>query len=146
MRHFRFDCHTNILDLAVGSSFPADLRCTIKLANKTASADFGNSVTVSSAPATAGGAMMLLGYYNDPATRIPVNCAAARVYGCKVVRSGTLIHDWVPVRTQEGLVTLYDRVTDELLPVTGTGKLTAGPVWAHEGPVEVPKGTFILFR
>ena len=32
------------------------------------------------------------------------------------------------------------------LPVTGTGKLTAGPVWAHEGPVEVPKGTFILFR
>ena len=46
----------------------------------------------------------------------------------------------------EGVVTLYDRVTDTTPEIKGTGKLIAGPVWAHEGPVEVPKGTFILFR
>ena len=69
-----------------------------------------------------------------------------RIYGCRVVRSGTLIHDWVPVRTPEGVVTLYDRVTDTTPEFAGTGKLLAGPSWAHEGPVIPPKGTMMTIR
>ena len=61
-------------------------------------------------------------------------------------RSGVIIHDWVPVRTPEGMVTLYDRVTDTIPVLKGTGQLIAGPVWKHEGPVVFPPGTVIIFR
>ena len=89
---------------------------------------------------------MLLAYYSDPNNQVPASCAAMRIYGCRVVRSGTLLHDWVPVRTPEGVVTLYDRVTEAPLVCTGTGTLIAGPSWAHEGPVIFPKGTMMIIR
>ena len=144
--NFRFDSHTNVVEVPIGTSITTGTRYTIKMSNRTASTDGGLSATAATAPATAGGAMLLLGYYNTPTTRAPVNCAAARVYSCKVVRSGALLHDWVPVRTPEGVVTLYDRVTEAPLACSGTGHLVAGPSWAHEGPVIPPTGTMILFR
>ena len=52
----------------------------------------------------------------------------------------------MPVRTPEGVVTLYDRVTDTTPEFAGTGKLLAGPSWAHEGPVVFPKGTMMIIR
>jgi len=144
--NFRFDSHTNVVDVPIGTFITTGTRYTIKMSNRTASTDGGLSATAATAPATAGGAMLLLGYYNTPTTRAPINCAAARVYSCKVVRSGALLHDWVPVCTPEGVVTLYDRVTEAPLVCTGTGKLIAGPSWAHEGPVIPPTGTLMLFR
>ena len=144
--NFRFDSHTNVVDIPIGSFMTTGTRYTIKMSNKTASTDGGLSATAATAPATAGGAMLLLGYYNTPTTRAPVNCAAARVYSCKVVRSGALLHDWVPVRTPEGVVTLYDRVNDTTPEFAGTGRLIAGPSWAHEGPVIFPKGTMMIIR
>jgi hypothetical protein len=144
--NFRFDSHTNVVDVPVGSSIATGTRCKIKMSNKTASTDGGLSATAATAPTTAGGAMSLLCYYNTPTTRAPVNCAAARVYGCRVVRSGTLLHDWVPVRTPEGVVTLYDRVDGTTPECAGTGRLIAGPSWEHEGPVIPPTGTLMLFR
>lgn len=56
-----------------------------------------------------------------------------------------IIHDWVPVRTPEGEVTLYDRVDGTTAEHAGTGHLIAGPSWAHEGPVVIPPGTVIIF-
>jgi hypothetical protein len=103
-------------------------------------------MTADTAPAMAGGALTLLAYYNDSTTRVPTSCSAVRIYGCQVVRSGTLIHDWVPVRTPEGEVTLYDRVDGTTPEHAGTGHLIAGPSWAHEGPVVIPPGTIIIFR
>ena len=95
---------------------------------------------------TAGGALMFLAYYSDPTTRVPTSCSAVRIYGCQVVRSGALLHDWVPVRTPEGVVTLYDRVDGTTPEHAGTGHLVAGPSWAHEGPIVIPPGTMIIFR
>jgi hypothetical protein len=103
-------------------------------------------MTADTVPATAGVALTLLAYYNDSTTRVPTSCSAVRIYGCQVVRSGTLIHDWVPVRTPEGEVTLYDRVDGTTAEHAGTGHLIAGPSWAHEGPVVIPPGTIIIFR
>ena len=142
---FRFDCNC-MSNWSFGTVFNGDMRHKIKMANKTTTADCASSKTAASAPATAGGTMMLLAYYSDPNNQVPASCAAMRIYGCQVVRSGTLIHDWVPVRTPEGVVTLYDRVTDTTPEFAGTGKLIAGPSWAHEGPVVIPAGTVIIFR
>ena len=146
-KSFRFDSHTsqNTWPSETMSLAP-DMRHTIKMSNNTVMAECASSVTAPSAVDTAGGAMVLLGYYSDSSVRVPNMCAAARIYGCQVVRSGTLIHDWVPVRTPEGVVTLYDRVEGGLLECVGKGALVAGPVWTHEGPVFVPKGTTIIFR
>ena len=141
----RFDCNC-MSNWTFGTFFNGDMRHKIKMANKTATADCASSMTAASAPATAGGTMMLLAYYSDPNNQVPASCAAMRIYGCRVVRSGTLLHDWVPVRTPEGVVTLYDRVTDTTPEFAGTGKLIAGPSWAHEGPVVIPPGTVIIFR
>ncbi len=144
---FRFDSYTNQVNWSLSSTITGDMRYKMKIAGATATCENGSKQTAPSSSATAGGPMMLLAYYNaNDNNRAPVNAAAARIYGCHASRSGVMIHDWVPVRTPEGVVTLYDRITDELLPIKGTGKLIAGPVWEHEGPVVVPKGTFILFR
>lgn len=144
---FRFDCDDQNMYWAAGSPMTADTRYTMRMENKTIKATEGSSKEGSSVTSPTGGPLMLLAYYaaND-SNNVPVTPAAARVYGCRVSRSGTLIHDWVPVRTPEGVVTLYDRITDTTPEIKGTGRLIAGPVWEHEGPVVVPKGTFILFR
>jgi len=144
--HLRFDCDNCQSNWTFGTVYNGDSRHKIKMANKTATADCATSMTAASAPATAGGAMMMMAYYSNPNNQAPASCAAMRIYGCRVVRSGTLIHDWVPVRTPEGVVTLYDRVDGTTPEFAGTGKLIAGPVWAHEGPVIVPKGTLMIFR
>ena len=144
--HLRFDCDNCQSNWTFGTVYNGDSRHKIKMANKTATADCASSMTAASAPATAGGAMMMMAYYSNPNNQAPASCAAMRIYSCRVVRSGTLIHDWVPVRTPEGVVTLYDRVTDTTPEFAGTGKLIAGPSWAHEGPVIPPKGTLMIFR
>ena len=144
--HLRFDCDNCQSNWTFGTVYNGDSRHKIKMANKTATADCASSMTAASAPATAGGTMMMMAYYGNPNNQVPASCAAMRIYGCQVIRSGTLIHDWVPVRTPEGVVTLYDRVTDTTPEFAGTGKLLAGPSWAHEGPVVIPPGTVIIFR
>ena len=144
---FRFDSHTNILYWTAGSPMTADTRYTMRLVNKTAKSADGSSREAPDVASPAGGPMMMLGYYGaNDGTYAPATPAAARIYGCHVSRSGVIIHDWVPVRTPEGMVTLYDRVTDTIPVLKGTGKLIAGPVWKHEGPVVIPPGTIIIFR
>ena len=144
---FRFDSHTNILYWTAGSPMTADTRYTMRLVNKTAKSADGSSREAPDVASPTGGPMMMLGYYGaNDGTYAPATPAAARIYGCHVSRSGVIIHDWVPVRTPEGMVTLYDRVTDTIPVLKGTGKLIAGPVWKHEGPVVIPPGTIIIFR
>ncbi|MBQ6008871.1 MAG: hypothetical protein IJL17_10030 [Kiritimatiellae bacterium] len=142
----RFDSNNCQSNWTFGAVFNGDMRHKIKLANRIATADCASSMTAATAPATAGGALTLLAYYNDSTTRVPTSCSAVRIYGCQVVRSGALIHDWVPVRTPEGVVTLYDRVDGTTPEHAGTGHLIAGPSWAHEGPVIFPKGTMMIIR
>ena len=143
---FRFDCNNCQSNWTFGTVFNGDMRHRVKLANKTATVDCASHMTADTAPATAGGALTLLAYYNDSTTRVPTSCSAVRIYGCQVVRSGALLHDWVPVRTPEGVVTLYDRVDGTTPEHAGTGHLIAGPSWAHEGPIVIPPGTIIIFR
>jgi len=144
---FRFDCYTNQSNWSLNSTISGDMRYTMRMVGATASCANGSSQTSPSSTATAGGPMMLLAYYaaNDN-KQAPVNAAVARIYDCHASRSGVMIHDWVPVRTPEGVVTLYDRITDELVPVKGTGKLIAGPAWKHEGPIVILPGTIMIFR
>ena len=145
---FRFDSNNCQSNWTFGAVFNGDMRHKIKLANRIATADCASHMTADSAPATAGGALMFLAYYGNPTPREPAasSFAATRIYGCQVVRSGALLHDWVPVRTPEGEVTLYDRVDGTTAEHAGTGHLIAGPSWAHEGPVVIPPGTMIIFR
>lgn len=143
---FRFDCHTNSCNWTLDSIITAGMRYAMKMSGATASAACESSKTAPVPIAEAGGPMMLLCYYANPDNMAPKTCALVRVYSCTVVRSGELIHDWVPVVTPEGDVTLYDRVVGEPLELVGAGRLIAGPLWEHEGPVEVPPGLQISIQ
>jgi len=89
--------------------------------------------------------MLFASYYGGTSNHIEYK-SRHRLYEFRVFRGGRIARRWVPVRTPEGVVTLYDRITDELVPIKGTGKLIAGPVWEHEGPVVIPLGVKIIIR
>ncbi len=144
--NFRFDCHTNMCTLSTGSAVMGDIRYKMKFAGAIATVDSGGSKTAPVGISQAGGPMMMFAYYDNPTSKNISSHSAVRMYSCTVVRSGELIHDWVPVRTPEGEVTMYDRVVGDTPARLGTGKLIAGPTWALEGPAVVPAGTFLFVR
>ncbi len=143
---FRFDCHTNMNNLAMNSIVMGDMRYTMKFAGNVAKPNCGDGATASVTVTEAGGPLVLFSYYDNPTSMNISGFSAVRMYSCTVVRSGELIHDWVPVRTPEGEVTMYDRVVGDTPVLLGTGKLIAGPTWALEGPAVVPAGTFLFVR
>ena len=51
---------------------------------------------------------------------------AARLYSCQVYDNGTLIRDFVPVKSSSGVVGLYDKVNDKFYGNAGSGTFTAG--------------------
>lgn len=93
----------------------------------------------------AGGPLMIGGYYRGTPDNV-THYARLRVYDFRVWRSGTLLHHWVPVRTADGVATLYDVVTQTALTPTCLpgGAFLAGPAWPTD-PVP-PAGTILILR
>lgn len=57
---------------------------------------------------------------------LPQTPATARIYDCKIYDNETLVRDYVPCRTWDGKVCLYDRVSGEYHYNVGAGKFIAG--------------------
>lgn len=51
----------------------------------------------------------------------------AKLYSCKIYNSGTLLHDYVPCKKDDGTVGVYDLVGNEFKGNVGSGTFTAGP-------------------
>jgi len=63
----------------------------------------------------------------------PTFVGSHRLYSFKVYRSGTLIHDLVPVKDANGKATLYDNVESPMTLTHHGGDLTAGPEVVTDG-------------
>lgn len=52
-----------------------------------------------------------------------------KIYSCKLydITTNTLLRDFIPVRTVNGVICLYDKVSDAYCYNGGTGNFTAGP-------------------
>lgn len=51
-----------------------------------------------------------------------------KLYSCQIYDNGLLVRDYIPAKTIEGEVGLYDRVFHEFYRNAGTGEFIAGPV------------------
>lgn len=93
----------------------------------------------------AGGPLMIGGYYRGTPDNV-THYARLRVYDFRVWRSGVLLHHWVPVRTADGVATLYDVVAQTALtPVClPGGAFFAGPAWPTDP--QPPAGTILILR
>lgn len=61
--------------------------------------------------------------------------ASGKLYSCQIYDNGTLVRDYVPCRSPDGEVGLYDLVNDAFYGNAGTGDFIAGPE-----PVALPDG------
>lgn len=61
---------------------------------------------------------------------------SGKLYSCQIYDNGTLVRDYIPAKTIEGEVGLYDRVFKEFYRNAGTGAFIAGPekVFAPKAP------------
>ncbi len=93
----------------------------------------------------AGGRMCIFGFYNTTEDNI-TSRSRLRIYDFRVWRSGVLLHRWIPVRTDAGVITLYDAVDGAALvpDCLPGGSFRAGPVWPVDPPP--PLTTVIMFR
>lgn len=123
-------------------------RCTLRAAD--ASVQLSNGVSSNRTSIVSftqgGGPLALLAYYNNSTSLSPSSITTAKLFGCVIEREGEPIHDWVPVRTPNGVVTLHDRVTGDDLEPKGTGAFIAGPAWVCEGPFIPPHATILIVR
>lgn len=107
----------------VGSAGSADLnRHTIKTEKNKLYLDNTLAYTATYANFTANGTAFIFAI-NAPT----ISYGKLRLYACKLYDNGTLVRDYVPAKTVEGEVGLYDRVNDEFYRNAGTGSFTAGP-------------------
>ena len=103
------------------------------MANKTALFSNGDIINVDTQDrqqpelAEAADRMAIFAYYSNGTGNNLASWSTQRLYSFKVRRGGKLIHDWIPVRTPQGVVTLYDLVANEALTPLGTGAFIAGP-------------------
>lgn len=56
-----------------------------------------------------------------------VASSPCRIYSCKLYDNGTLIRDFVPYVTREGVYCLYDKIEEKCYYNQGTGKFKGGP-------------------
>lgn len=61
--------------------------------------------------------------------------SSCAIQACQIYDNGTLIRDYVPVKSSSGVVGLYDVVNGVFYTNAGTGEFVAGPV-----PVQLPDG------
>ncbi len=61
----------------------------------------------------------------------PAECASARLYGARIEANGQVVRDFVPCRDLNGVVCLYDRVSNRYFRPEGAA-LVAGPVAAPD--------------
>lgn len=57
--------------------------------------------------------------------------AYVRAYACQIFDNGLLARDYIPAKTVEGEIGLYDRVFKEFYRNAGTGAFVAGPEMVH---------------
>ena len=146
--NFRFDISWDQIQFWAPGMVPG-MRFAVKMQNGTVTLSDGISATSKDNPLSldaSGGPMMMMAYYNNSTSLTATSFSFDRVYGCQVSRSGALLHDWVPVRTPDGVVTLHDRVTGDDLEPKGTGAFIAGPAWVCEGPFIPPHATILIVR
>ena len=60
--------------------------------------------------------------------------AAARLYSMQIYTSGTLVRDFIPCKSKEGVVGLYDTVGGAFYGNAGSGAFLAGPVLDIKAP------------
>ena len=51
----------------------------------------------------------------------------AKLYSCQIYDNGTLIRDYIPIRSDDGSIGLYDQINEVFYPNKGSGTFTAGP-------------------
>lgn len=51
---------------------------------------------------------------------------SAKVYSCQIYENGNLIRDYIPAKRTDGIVGLYDAVTDSFYPSQGSSNFVAG--------------------
>lgn len=66
---------------------------------------------------------------------------SAMLYSCQIYDNDTLVRDYVPVRSQDNEVGLFDRTNSVFYPNAGTGVFTAGP----ETGETIQTGTELLY-
>ena len=69
--------------------------------------------------------MLLLAVNQAGAASFP---ASAKLYGCQIYDSGTIVRDFVPCINPDGEYGLYDRVNTKFYGNAGTGTFAVGPV------------------
>ena len=55
------------------------------------------------------------------------NKASMKLYSCKIYDNGTLVRDFIPIKTTTNAYGLWDKVTKAFYPNAGTGAFTGGP-------------------
>ena len=63
--------------------------------------------------------------------------SSIRLYACQIYDNGLLVRDYIPAKTIEGEVGLYDQVLKEFYRNAGTGEFVAGPEMMHEDYTEL---------
>lgn len=63
--------------------------------------------------------------------------SVSRTYSFQIYDNGLLVRDFIPAKTIEGEVGLYDRVFHEFYRNAGTGTFIAGPEMVHDGYTEL---------
>lgn len=87
------------------------------------SVDGAETITATAATFTGAVAMYLFAANNNGALQYP---ATMRLYSCEIYDNDTLVRDYVPAKTAEGEVGLYEKVTKSFYANAGTGTFTAG--------------------
>jgi hypothetical protein len=55
------------------------------------------------------------------------NKASMKLYSCKIYDNGTLVRDFIPIKTTTNIYGLWDKVNKVFYPNAGTGAFTGGP-------------------
>lgn len=55
------------------------------------------------------------------------NKASMKLYSCKIYDNGTLVRDFIPIKTTTNIYGLWDKVNKVFYPNAGTGTFTGGP-------------------
>lgn len=68
---------------------------------------------------------LLIMAYTNRTTGSPAGLSRMRVYSCKVYDDGVLVRDYIPVRDNNDVVCLYDKVSDDFFYSSGTEELVS---------------------
>lgn len=136
----RFDYGSN--NVTFGAILQPHERICLSLRNNRVELGNGDSLTIEgSGVPEAGGPLALLGYYSMSSGQPMFSTYAThRIYSFQYWQNDALLLDLVPVRTSEGVVTMFDYVSGVALEPTGRsgGSFIAGPVWEVDPMSPVP--------